>query len=178
MRAPTGSVWKRCRLRSKRTRRLMNTTFPYDAFLSHSAKDKAEVRPCSLSAATGERAGVRCPSLYLLRQDGLKVWFDEWEPPVASAYDRRGEGCHAQSAATAARIEDGLEHSRVLVLCIRHRRTRLKFRSGPVLNFSDRLIDLTYAPACAIPRAKCLPILERHERRSWHARNRGSRPPH
>jgi hypothetical protein len=33
-------------------------------FLSHSAKDKAVVRPLA------ER----------LRADGLKVWFDEWEP--------------------------------------------------------------------------------------------------
>ncbi|MSU62577.1 MAG: TIR domain-containing protein [Pedosphaera sp.] len=36
--------------------------FPYDVFLSHSAKDKAVVRPLA------ER----------LRKDGLKVWFDEW----------------------------------------------------------------------------------------------------
>ncbi|MEK7677388.1 MAG: toll/interleukin-1 receptor domain-containing protein, partial [Verrucomicrobiota bacterium] len=36
--------------------------FPFDVFLSHSAKDKAVVR------AVAER----------LRQDGLKVWFDEW----------------------------------------------------------------------------------------------------
>ena len=34
----------------------------YDVFLSHSAKDKAAVRPLA------ER----------LRKDGLKVWFDEW----------------------------------------------------------------------------------------------------
>ena len=36
--------------------------FQYDVFLSHSAKDKAVVRPLA------ERLG----------QDGLKVWFDEW----------------------------------------------------------------------------------------------------
>ena len=35
--------------------------FQYDVFLSHSAKDKAVVRPLA------ER----------LRQDGRKVWFDE-----------------------------------------------------------------------------------------------------
>ena len=41
----------------------MNTErFTRDIFLSHSAKDKAVVRPLA------ER----------LRQDGLKVWFDEW----------------------------------------------------------------------------------------------------
>jgi hypothetical protein len=38
-------------------------TFTHDVFLSHSAKDKALVRPLA------ER----------LRKDGLKVWFDEWE---------------------------------------------------------------------------------------------------
>ena len=36
--------------------------FTHDVFLSHSSKDKAVVRPLA------ER----------LRQDGLKVWFDEW----------------------------------------------------------------------------------------------------
>jgi hypothetical protein len=36
--------------------------FPYDVFLSHSAKDKDVAR------ALAER----------LRADGLKVWFDEW----------------------------------------------------------------------------------------------------
>ena len=40
----------------------MPSEFQYDVFLSHSAKDKAVVRPLA------ER----------LRQDGLKVWFDEW----------------------------------------------------------------------------------------------------
>ena len=50
--------------------------FTHDVFLSHSAKDKAVVRASSLSASTGERAGVRCRSPQLaerLRQDGLKV---------------------------------------------------------------------------------------------------------
>jgi hypothetical protein len=40
----------------------MPNEFPYDVFLSHSAKDKEVVR------ALGER----------LRQDRLRVWFDEW----------------------------------------------------------------------------------------------------
>ena len=62
--------------------------FPYDVFLSHSAKDKAVVRPLA------ER----------LRQDGLKVWFDEW---VLKPGD-----------SIPAKIEAGLEHSRVLVLCM------------------------------------------------------------
>ena len=66
--------------------------FQYDVFLSHSAKDKAVVRPLA------ER----------LRQDGLKVWFDEWvlkpEGPLAH---RMGEGAGVR----AAKIEAGLELS-------------------------------------------------------------------
>jgi hypothetical protein len=57
-------------------------------FLSHSANDKAVVRPLA------ER----------LRQDGLKVWFDAW---VLKPGD-----------SIPAKIEEGLEHSRVLVLCM------------------------------------------------------------
>jgi len=60
--------------------------FIYDVFLSHSAKAKAVVRPL------GER----------LRQNGLKVWFDEWEIKPGDS--------------VPAKIEEGLEHSRVLVL--------------------------------------------------------------
>lgn len=63
--------------------------FPYDLFLSHSAKDKAVVRPLA------ER----------LRADGLKVWFDEWEIKPG---DR-----------LPAKIETGLELSRVLPLAHR-----------------------------------------------------------
>ena len=66
----------------------MSDEFQYDVFLSHSAKDKAVVRPLA------ER----------LRQDGLKVWFDEW---VLKPGD-----------SIPAKIEEGLEHSRVLVLCM------------------------------------------------------------
>ncbi len=62
--------------------------FTHDVFLSHSSKDKAVVRPLA------ER----------LRQDGLKVWFDEW---VLKPGD-----------SIPAKIEEGLEHSRVLVLCM------------------------------------------------------------
>src|SRR5262245_27117889 len=60
--------------------------FPYDVFLSHSSKDKAVVRPLA------ER----------LRKDGLKVWFDEWEIKAGDSIP--------------AKIEEGLEQSRVLVL--------------------------------------------------------------
>ena len=62
--------------------------FSYDVFLSHSAKDKAVVR------ALAER----------LRQDGLRVWFDEW---VLKPGD-----------SIPSRIDEGLERSRVLVLCM------------------------------------------------------------
>jgi DNA-binding CsgD family transcriptional regulator len=62
--------------------------FSYDVFLSHSSKDKAVVRPLA------ER----------LREDGVKVWFDEW---VLKPGD-----------SIPAKIEEGLEHSRVLVLCM------------------------------------------------------------
>ena len=77
----------------------MPDEFQHDVFLSHSAKDKAVVRPLAKR----------------LRQDGLKVWFDEWvlKPGVPLAH-RMGEG----SGVRAAKIEEGLEHSRVLVLCL------------------------------------------------------------
>jgi len=66
----------------------MSTDFQYDVFLSHSSQDKAIVR------AVAER----------LRADGLQVWFDQWEI-------KPGDNI-------PARIEEGLEHSRVLVLCM------------------------------------------------------------
>ncbi|MDB6122972.1 MAG: WD-repeat protein [Pedosphaera sp.] len=66
----------------------MSTEFPYDVFLSHSSKDKTIVR------SVAER----------LRADGLKVWFDEW---VLKAGD-----------SIRAKIEEGLEQSRILVLCM------------------------------------------------------------
>ncbi len=66
----------------------MPDEFQYDVFLSHSTKDKAVVRPLA------ER----------LRNYGLKVWFDEW---VLKAGD-----------SIPAKIEEGLEQSRVLVLCM------------------------------------------------------------
>jgi len=66
----------------------MNGKFSFDVFLSHSAKDKVVVR------AVAER----------LRKDGLRVWFDEWEIKPGDSIP--------------AKIEVGLEHSRVLVLCM------------------------------------------------------------
>ena len=66
----------------------MKGEFLYDVFLSHSTRDKAVVR------------GVAEPLL----QDRLKVWFDEW---VVKPGD-----------SIPAKIEEGLEHSRALVLCM------------------------------------------------------------
>ena len=70
----------------------MPDEFPYDVLLSHSAKDKAVVRPLA------ER----------LRADGVKVWFDEW---VLKPGD-----CIERNQSKTAKIEEGLERSRVLVL--------------------------------------------------------------
>ncbi|MDT5060270.1 MAG: hypothetical protein QOH63_729 [Acidobacteriota bacterium] len=66
----------------------MADDFKYDVFLSHSAKDKPVVRPIA------ER----------LRADGLRVWFDEW---VLNPDHK-----------LPSKIEEGLEQSRVLVLCM------------------------------------------------------------
>ena len=66
----------------------MPDAFQYDVFLSHSAQDKAVVRPLA------ER----------WRADGLNVWFDEWvlQPEVPLAH-RMGEG----PGVRAAKIEEG-----------------------------------------------------------------------
>jgi hypothetical protein len=66
----------------------MPDDFKYDVFLSHTAKDKEVVR-----SVAGR-----------LRADGLRVWFDDWEIRPADDIQEK--------------IEEGLEHSRVLVLCI------------------------------------------------------------
>jgi hypothetical protein len=66
----------------------MPDDFRFDVFLSHSSKDKPVARDIA------ER----------LKKDGVKVWFDEWEI-------RPGDSI-------PAKIEEGLEHSRVLVLCM------------------------------------------------------------
>jgi len=66
----------------------MSDKFTFDVFLSHSSKDKSIVR------AIAER----------LRADGLRVWLDAWEI-------RPGDSI-------PAKIEEGLERSRVLVLCM------------------------------------------------------------
>src|SRR5215510_8616636 len=66
----------------------MADNFSYDVFLSHNAKDKATVR----------RLAER------LKAAGLRVWFDEWAV-------RSGD-------IIALKVDEGLEQSRVLMLCI------------------------------------------------------------
>ena len=69
-------------------------TFSHDVFLSHSAKDQAVVRPLA------ER----------LQADGVKVWFDK-------GVLKPGVSIETNQSKTA-KIEEGLERSRVLVLCM------------------------------------------------------------
>jgi TIR domain len=64
----------------------MPQEFTHDVFLSHSAKDKA---------AVGELAAR-------LQRDGVRVWVDEEQIKPGDSIP--------------AKIEEGLEHSRVLVL--------------------------------------------------------------
>jgi hypothetical protein len=78
-------------------------SFSYGVFLSHSAKDKVVMHPLAERLPVAER-------------QHLKVWFDGWKIPVAPVCDRRDEGRRSQSAATAAKIDARLEHSRVLEL--------------------------------------------------------------
>ena len=66
----------------------MTTDFSFDVFLSHNQADKPRVRKLA------ER----------LRAAGLRVWFDEWNV-------RAGE-------IIALKVDEGLEQSRVLLLCI------------------------------------------------------------
>ena len=66
----------------------MSDQFPYDVFLSHSAKDKPVVRELAVR----------------LQQDGVRVWLDEEQIKPGDSIP--------------AKIEAGLEHSRVLVLCM------------------------------------------------------------
>jgi len=66
----------------------MTDEFDYDVFLSYSSKDKKVVRDVA------DR----------LLKDGVKVWFDEWVLKP---------GDHVPS-----KVEEGLEHSRVLVFCM------------------------------------------------------------
>jgi hypothetical protein len=78
----------------------MDDDFTYDVFLSHSSKDQAVVR------AVAER----------LRDDGLKVWFDEWLKPGVNIPHQ---------------IDEGLEHSRAagLLDLLREGRRREAFEA-------------------------------------------------
>src|SRR5881275_708818 len=67
---------------------LVSDSFSFDVFLSHSSEDKATV----------------CAIADRLRADGVRVWFDDW-------HIRPGDSI-------PAKIEEGLEQSRVLVLCM------------------------------------------------------------
>jgi hypothetical protein len=66
----------------------MADEFQFDVFLSHTAQDKTVVR--ELAAR--------------LQRDGVCVWLDEEQIKPGDSIP--------------AKIEDGLEHSRVLVLCM------------------------------------------------------------
>ncbi len=66
----------------------MSGSFQYDVFLSHNAKDKPRVR----------RLAER------LKQAGLTVWLDEWNILSGDII--------------ALKVDEGLERSRVLILCI------------------------------------------------------------
>jgi TIR domain len=66
----------------------MQQPIQFDVFLSHSSLDKAVVRALAIR----------------LKQDGLQVWFDEWEIKIGDPIPTK--------------IEEGLENSRILILCM------------------------------------------------------------
>ena len=66
----------------------VSESFPYDVFLSYSSQDKPVVREIAQR----------------LKSDGVRVWFDDWEIKAGDSIP--------------AKIEEGLEHSRVLLLCM------------------------------------------------------------
>ena len=84
----------------------MADDFKHDLFLSHSAKDKAVVRPLAerLRTCRAGAAGRR-------RKDGLRVWLVPPKPPGGGGFD---EWVIKPGDSIAAKIEEGLERSRVL----------------------------------------------------------------
>jgi hypothetical protein len=79
---------------------MSDTEFKYDVFLSHSSRDKDAVRDIANR----------------LKSDGVRVWFAPWEINSDAPLALEGEGSGVR--VKAEKIEDGLEHSRVLVLCM------------------------------------------------------------
>jgi hypothetical protein len=67
---------------------MSDPTFTHDVFLSHSSKDK----PVVLELAKR------------LRSDDVRVWLDEWEIKPGDSIPHK--------------VEEGLENSRVLILCM------------------------------------------------------------
>jgi hypothetical protein len=66
----------------------MLRSYSYDVFISHSSRDKSTVRDIATRLAN----------------DGLRVWLDEWEIKPGDSIP--------------AKIEEGLEASRALILCM------------------------------------------------------------
>ena len=72
----------------------MPDRFQFDVFLSHNAQDKPRVR----------RLAERLKQAGLKMEAGPRLWFDEWNV-------RSGD-------IIARKVDEGLEQSRVLLLCI------------------------------------------------------------
>ena len=70
----------------------MPAEFPYDGFLSHSAKDKPVVRDVA------ER----------LKKDGLRVWFDEWEIQPGDSIERTQSKTAKIEERRSSRLPPGL----------------------------------------------------------------------
>lgn len=75
----------------------MPDDFRFDVFLSHSSKDKPEVRDIA------ER----------LKKDGVRVWIDEWGMKEVDFLSSR-----ERTRVRTEKVEKELERSRVLILCI------------------------------------------------------------
>ena len=159
---------------------MSETAFSYDVFLSHSAKDKAVVRPLAERLRTRLAEADR-----RRRKDGLKVWpvapkrprgggFDECEcPSPAGAGEggrRPGEGRGAQADSIPAKIDppplqscggtrEGLEHPRVLACPAEAgRRRRVLCLSAPAFGLDWAQLEAgTWCRGCLpIPKGLCL----------------------
>jgi hypothetical protein len=149
--------------------------FPYDVFLSHSAKDKRS-KPPTLMHETGGNPVVRDVA-ERLKKDRLRVWLDEWEI-------RPGDSIESPQSKTAkiekrskppTSLDDqggkGLERSRVLVLCMSANAfgsdwAQLEsgtFRFRDPLNKERRFLPLRLddAPIKGSPEPKLSPFPER-----------------